>query len=130
MTTQGNEGVRRDALIDPDITDAMVAAQVERSRWFWILLLKDGPLDDLPEREAAAVQAAHLRHLLTLQRRGQLTLFGPVREAGPLRGIGVVTVETREEAEALFAKDPWVAAGGLVAEIRPFFTMPGVCLPG
>ena len=117
-------------LFDPEVTDQYVEAQVARQRWFWVLLLKDGPRDDFEDAEAAALQAAHLRHIFTLRKRGQLTLVGPVREARPLRGIAVLTVETREEAEALFANDPWILAGGMTAEIRPFFTMPGASLPG
>ena len=117
-------------LSDPEITDEFVQAQVARHRWFWILLLKAGPRDDFDDAVAASLQAAHLRYLFTLRKRGQLTLVGPVRDAGVLGGIGIVTVPTREEAEGLFARDPWVVAGGLTVEIRPFFAMPGDCLPG
>ena len=58
-----------------------------------------------------------------------LTLFGPVDGDRTLRGIGVLLVATREEAEALMARDPMVAAGRLRAEIRPWFTLPGAALP-
>ena len=45
------------------------------------------------------------------------------------RGIGVLTVATRDEAEALMADDPAVRAGRLRAEVRPWFTTPGDRLP-
>ena len=70
-------------LFDPEVTDQYVEAQVARQRWFWVLLLKDGPRDDFEDAEAAALQAAHLRHIFTLRKRGQLSLVGPVREARP-----------------------------------------------
>ncbi len=63
--------------------------------------------------------------MFALERAGQLSLFGPVRDAGELRGIGVLLVETREEAEALMADDPAVSSGRLRAEVRPWFTHPG-----
>jgi uncharacterized protein YciI len=112
-------------LVAPDVVESMIHQQ----RWFWLLLLRKGPNRDQDEATADRLQLAHLRHLFTLRERGQLTLFGPVRGAGSLRGIGVLTVETREEAEALMANDPMVRAGRLRAEVRPWFTMPGASLP-
>jgi uncharacterized protein YciI len=116
--------------IDPEVSDAVVMDQVGRQRWFWLLLLKRGPIRGQSRAEVDQIQAAHLRHLYTLRKRGQLTLFGPVADAGALRGIGVLTVATRREAEALMADDPAVRAGRLRAEVRPWFTMPGGRLPG
>ena len=112
-------------LVSPEEVDALV----RRNRWFWLQLLKAGPNRDQDEATVERLQLAHLQHLFSLQRRGLLTLFGPVEDAGDLRGIGVVLVETREEAEAMMADDPMVKAGRLVVEIRPWFTMPGASLP-
>jgi uncharacterized protein YciI len=115
--------------MDPEVTDSLVVEQVARQRWYWLLLLKRGPIRGQSRTELDQIQAAHLRHLFTLRKRGQLVLFGPVDGAGTLRGIGVLTVATREDAEALMADDPAVKAGRLRAEIRPWFTMPGDRLP-
>ena len=115
--------------MDPEVTDAVVADVVRRQRWFWLLLLKRGPIRGQSRAELDQIQAAHLRHLYTLRRRGQLTLFGPVEGASALRGIGVLTVPTRDEAETLVADDPAVRAGRLRAEVRPWFTTPGDRLP-
>ena len=120
---------QQEGRIDPEVTDAVVMASVARQRWFWLLLLKRGPIRDQSRTEADQIQAAHLRHLFTLRKRDQLRMFGPVDGAGALRGIGVLTVPSREEAEALMADDPAVRAGRLRAEVRPWFTMPGDCLP-
>jgi len=119
----------QEGLIDPEVTDAVVRDAVGRQRWFWLLLLKRGPIRDQSRTEVDQIQAAHLRHLFTLRKRGQLFLFGPVEGAGALRGIGVLTVPTRDEAEALMADDPAVRAGRLRAEVRPWFTTPGDRLP-
>jgi uncharacterized protein YciI len=111
---------------DPDPIEARVA----ENRWFWLLLLRTGPHRDQDDATAERIQREHLAHLFELERTGRLTLFGPVEDAGDLRGIGVLTVPTREEAEALMAEDPAVVAGRLVADVRPWFTRPGGRLPG
>ena len=111
------------------VSAADVEALVNQQRWFWLLLLKAGPNRDQDDATVDRLQLAHLQHLFSLQRDGLLTLVGPVEDAGQLRGLGVVLVETREEAEALLADDPMVVAGRLIAEIRPWFTMPGAALP-
>jgi uncharacterized protein YciI len=121
--------VRREEPTNAEVTDELVTEQVARQRWFWLLLLKRGPIRNQAREELDRIQAAHLRHLFTLRRRGQLVLYGPVTGAGALRGIGVLTVPAREEAEALMADDPAVRAGRLRADVRPWLTMPGDRLP-
>lgn len=106
-----------------------IDARVERNRWFWLLLFRAGPVRDHDDETAERIQQAHLGHLFELEAAGRLRLFGPVLDAGDLRGIGVVTVPTRAEAEALIADDPAVRAGRLTLEIRPWFTLPGGALP-
>ena len=115
--------------MDPEVTDAVVRDEVGRQRWFWLLLLTRGPIRGQSRAELDEIQAAHLRHLHTLRRRGQMTLFGPVEGAGALRGIGVLTVPTRDEAEALMAGDPAVRAGRLRAEVRPGSRCPEIACP-
>jgi catechol 2,3-dioxygenase-like lactoylglutathione lyase family enzyme/uncharacterized protein YciI len=104
-------------------------ARVAENRWHWLMLMKVGPSRDQDDATAERIQRDHLRHLFELEAAGMLTLFGPVDEAGDLRGIGVLTVPTREEAEALMAEDPAVVAGRLRVEVRPWFTRPGATLP-
>jgi uncharacterized protein YciI/predicted enzyme related to lactoylglutathione lyase len=106
-----------------------IEARVAENRWHWLMLLKVGPRRDQDEATAERIQHDHLRHLFELEEAGQLTLFGPVEDAGDLRGIGVLTVETRAQAEALMAEDPAVVAGRLRVEVRPWFTRPGGALP-
>jgi len=112
----------------PEAADP-IAGRVERNRWFWLLLFRSGPVRDHDDETAERIQRAHLAHLFDLEASGRLRLFGPVLDAGDLRGIGVLTVPTRAEAEALIADDPAVRAGRLILEIRPWFTLPGGSLP-
>lgn len=111
------------------MTEDEIEARVGRNRWFWLMLLKVGPRRDQDDPTAERIQAAHLAHLFELEAAGQLRLFGPVQDAGDLRGIGVLTVPTRDEAEALMADDPAVRSGRLIVEVRPWFTLPGGSLP-
>jgi uncharacterized protein YciI len=108
----------------PDITKRVAA-----NRWFWLLLFRPGPDRSHDEATAERIQTAHLAHLFQLEAEGKLTMFGPVLDADDLLGIGVITVPSRAEAEALIADDPAVLAGRLVLEVRPFFTLPGSTLP-
>lgn len=109
--------------------EAAIEARVAENRWFWLMLLMTGPRRDHDEATADRIQREHLAHLFELEASGKLRLFGPVRDAGDLRGIGVLTVATLEEAEALMAEDPAVVAGRLRVEVRPWFTRPGAALP-
>ena len=52
---------------------------------------------------------------------GKALVIGPVEGNGDLRGIVVLDVGTRTEAERLLAQDPWIASGHLVAEYRTWF---------
>lgn len=106
-----------------------LATRVAANRWFWLLLFRTGPDRSHDPETAERIQAEHLAHLFRLEAEGKLTLFGPVLDAGDLRGIGVITVPTRVEAEALIAQDPAVRAGRLVLEIHPWFARPGAALP-
>jgi uncharacterized protein YciI len=112
-------------LVAPEVVESML----ERQRRFWLLLLRKGSNRGQDAATVERLQLAHLRHLFSLRERGLLTLFGPVDGDRTIRGIGVLLVPTREEAEALMARDPMVAAGRLRAEIRPWFTLPGASLP-
>jgi uncharacterized protein YciI len=72
---------------------------------------------------------AHLVHQFSLREEGKMRLFGPITDECDYIGIGVLTVPTREEAEALVQRDPGVLAGRLAFEIHPWFTTPGDALP-
>lgn len=66
-------------------------------------------------------QKAHLDGLEALAKSGKALAVGPIEGDGSLRGIAVLDVGTREEAERLLAQDPWIASGHLVADYRTWF---------
>jgi hypothetical protein len=51
---------RQEGRLDPEVTDAVVADAVRGQRWFWLLLLKRGPIRGRSRAELDQIQAAHL----------------------------------------------------------------------
>jgi len=86
-----------------------------------IAMLKAGPNPDDPPPDDPR-QSQHLAGFEALMKSGRALVIGPVEGTGDLRGIAVLDVPTRAEAEALLAKDPWIVSGHLKAEYRTWFT--------
>lgn len=76
---------------------------------------------------AKRIQVQHLNHLDSLHTLGLLNVAGPFMEDGDWRGVLVIDVPTKEEAEALVKKDPAVIAGRLNYVIIPWMTQKGNC---
>lgn len=76
---------------------------------------------------AQRIQTQHLNHLDSLHALGLLNVAGPFMEDGDWRGLLVLDVPTKEEAEALVKKDPAVIAGRLNYVILPWMTQKGNC---
>jgi len=105
-----------------------------RSYWFGMILRGPNYNDERSESEAQQLQAAHLARIGELAEAGKMVLagpFGPQEGAeDPYIGLFLYTVETREEAEALAASDPAVAAGRLRVEIVEWYGAAGITYPG
>lgn len=76
---------------------------------------------------AKRIQTQHLNHLDSLYNIGLLNVAGPFMEDSDWRGVLVLDVPTKEEAEALVKKDPAVIAGRLNYVILPWMTQKGNC---
>ena len=66
------------------------------------------------------IVAAHFDYLTELFHASKLALAGPCLDAA--FGIVILDVPTEDEARALMASDPAVAAGVFAAELHPFRT--------
>jgi uncharacterized protein YciI len=126
---RGANGGSQDRPSGPGLSDAEVRARVGENRWFYLMLLWAGPDRGQDQAEAERIQLAHLRHLFELEAAGTVSLFGPIEDAGDLRGIGLLDVASLEEAEAIVARDPAVLAGRLRIEVKRWFTRPGGAVP-
>lgn len=105
-------------------------------RSYWMGLIKQGPnyFAEVSEDDRNALQRAHLDRIGEIAAEGRMILagpFGPQDGADdPLIGLFLYTVESREEAEALAASDPAVAAGRLRVEIVEWYGVSGITYPG
>ncbi len=107
--------------------DADVRAHVAAARPHTLVLLAAGPVRDQDEAEAAQIQAEHLRHLVGLQRSGELVVNGPVLDdASTLRGVSLYRTADIDRVRAWVDADPAVTAGRLTATVLPWFgVLPG-----
>jgi uncharacterized protein len=65
-----------------------------------------------------------------LAAEGKLVIAGPFGDDGDLRGIFIMDVATKEEAERLCAEDPAVKSGRLIVEIKPWYGPKGLSYDG
>jgi uncharacterized protein YciI len=80
------------------------------------------------EREAEALQEAHLAHLRRLREVGELLTVGPVEEDGELRGILVFRTDQIPRAREMMATDPLVEGGYLILDLYTWFSPAGLAL--
>jgi uncharacterized protein YciI len=85
-----------------------------------LVMLKVGPNRDEPAADDPR-QAEHLKGLEALMKSGKALAVGPIENGGDIRGLVVLDVESKAEAERLLAKDPWIVSGHLAAEYHTWF---------
>lgn len=90
-------------------------------RRYVMAFLQPGPEKAIDPARARELQAGHMALIQILAGSGKLLLAGPFLDGGDLRGIYVFAVDSVEEAQALTANDPAVAAGALRVEFRPWY---------
>lgn len=95
-------------------------AGLQMTTYQMVLLRKTAvPESALPNM--AAAQQEHLDRLAALNRQRVNRIYGPMTDGGDLVGIAVLAVATADEARAAFAQDPFVKAGVLRVDVRPWF---------
>ena len=94
---------------------------------YWLGLIRKGPTWTAEQTPAVMhLQEGHMANIRAMAATGKLVLAGPFEDNGELRGLFLFKVATKEEAEALVAKDPAVAAKRLVVELHPWFGAKGI----
>lgn len=109
------------------------AAPMEFDTYQLVLLKRPAERPELPEDEAARIQAAHIGHLGRMAEEGYLVAAGPFgdQENEALRGLALYRVGSVEEARRLAELDPAVQAGRLEVEVMTWYTEKGaVAFPG
>jgi uncharacterized protein YciI len=97
--------------------------------YFICFLYRGDKALDIPEEELNEIQAAHLAHINALAEEGKIAIAGPMGMDEDLRGIIIFHTASKEEAEALQAKDPAIIAGRLRMKIYPWWAAQGSKLP-
>jgi uncharacterized protein YciI len=93
-------------------------------RQYWFVMLTAGNNRSQDSATAQKIQDEHLANIGRLYNEGKLKVAGPFGDDGKWIGLFILDCANREEAEKLVKTDPAVAAGRLVYEIHPWYTMP------
>lgn len=103
----------------------------EQIRKYWFVMLLKGPVRNQDSATAAKIQRGHLDNMDKMYYDGKLKVAGPFGDGKDWQGIFIFDCATKEEVEALLKTDPAIAAGRLIADIRPWYTAPtGSFVPG
>lgn len=105
------------------------AGDEPKLKTYYLVLLKKGPHRDQDSLTARKIMEGHMAHLNKMATDKKMCIAGPVAADMELRGICVYTTDTKEEAQKLANSDPAVVAGRLIAEVIPWMSESGNCLP-
>ena len=87
---------------------------------YWMVFLKKGPAYETGRNDS--LQQAHIRSIQQLVKAGKLVAAGPFTDDGDLRGIFIMDCADSMEVKNLVSKDPAVATGRFVFELKPWLT--------
>lgn len=98
----------------------------EMKQYYFVYLNSpaERPKDD--SARVVELQMAHLGHIQEMFEAGKCRLSGPFLDKGETRGIWILDVASKEEAEMLCAEDPFIKNGYLVAVIKPWYGPAGL----
>ncbi len=78
----------------------------------YVIMLSPTPQD----RRDMDIIRAHVKHLQELERSGQLVMCGPFSDSPG--GMVIIRAESREEAERIAQRDPYILTGIRSYELR------------
>src|SRR5262245_40900546 len=104
---------------------APAAPKFEMTTYYFGMLTRGPNAGTGTPEEREKIQAAHLANIKRLHDAGKILVAGPFADNGEWRGIFIYKCASLEEAQALAATDPAVAAGRLKIEIHPWMTAKG-----
>jgi uncharacterized protein YciI len=81
--------------------------------------------------QGAALLAEHLRYVFDLEDQDRLLAAGPLDRdvGGPVDGIAIIRVDSRDQAEAIAANEPLHKAGWRVNTVRSWELNMGALVP-
>jgi uncharacterized protein YciI len=96
------------------------AAAAQEMMTYQMVLFNVGPNKDVPPAQAPALMKEHLSRLAKLNADRVNMLYGPFQDNGTLRGIAILDVPDAAAARKAFADDPYVKAGHMVLDVKPW----------
>jgi uncharacterized protein YciI len=87
---------------------------------YQMVFLRAGASPELQGVDGQKMQQEHLARLAELNRQRLNVLYGPFLDEGDLRGIALLDVKDAAEARRLMAEDPFVKAGIMTVDVRPW----------
>lgn len=96
---------------------------------YYLVFLKSGPNRDQSAEEAQKIQLGHLANIKRLAEMDKIVIAGPLLDDSDVRGIFIFDAESQEEVSELCSTGPAIKSGRLIAEVHPWMSEPGNCLP-
>ena len=91
-------------------------------KMYQLVILKTGSNQLADKEKISELFRGHMSNMEKLVKDGKLTVAGPFgKNDKQYRGIFILSVKTKEEAEALLQTDPAVQSKMLEAEIYPWY---------
>jgi hypothetical protein len=109
-----------------EISDDFMRGMLSRSLEYSLVILRDGPNRDAPDRDRIVWE--HGRRNFSLRADGDLAIVCPVRDGTDVCGVGIFT-GSQEETRRIMDEDPGVRAGVFVYELHSCRSLPGDALP-
>ena len=99
-------------------------------RMYQMVLISRGPNPPKDSITSKQVGEGHMANIKRMAEMGKLVLAGPFGDSGDLRGIFIMDVATKEEAERLCQDDPAIKSGAFSIEIKPWYGPAGLTYEG
>lgn len=96
----------------------------EMKEYFFVMLTK-GSVRNQDSAQLVTIQQGHLENISRLSKEGKCIVAGPFGDDTDWRGILILDVASKEEAEKEILKDPAVKTGRLDYKIHPWWTAKG-----
>lgn len=91
-------------------------------KMYYLVLLKTGPEQVTDKEKVKQLFAGHMENIGRLAQAGKLIVAGPMgKNDKQYRGIFILAVKTKKEAEDLLTTDPAVKSGLLAVELYDWY---------
>ena len=91
-------------------------------KYYVLVILKTGAVRPEKKEITDSLFAGHLANIGKLAKEGKLVVAGPLKKnEHDYRGIFILNVKTKEDANALLKTDPAISAGLLASEVFEWY---------